>query len=110
MAGVLDAASEDERFDLLMAVVRDQVARVVGSTAAQIEPDRALAELGLDSLMAVELAESLEHEVGRPVSVMQMIQAGTVLGVVNVVMRSFRTVAKGAATEAAPAAALADAA
>ncbi len=106
MAGVLEAAGEDERFDLLMTIVREQVARVVGSTAAQIEPDRALAELGLDSLMAVELAESLEQEIGRPVSVMQMIQAGTVLGVVNVAMRSVR--GKGAAAEGAPA--LADAA
>lgn len=108
MAGVLEAAGEDERFDLLMTIVREQVARVVGSTAAQIEPDRALAELGLDSLMAVELAESLEQEIGRPVSVMQMIQAGTVLGVVNVAMRSIR--ARGPAADGTAAAALADAA
>ena len=37
--------------------------------------ERALPDLGLDSLMAVELAQSLESEVGRNVPVMQMIQA-----------------------------------
>jgi hypothetical protein len=45
--------------------------------------------MGLDSLMAVELAEGLEVEIGRPVSVMQLIQAGSVAAIVAAVMRGY---------------------
>jgi broad specificity polyphosphatase/5'/3'-nucleotidase SurE len=43
------------------------------------------------------LAEALEHDVGRPISVMLMIQAGTVGGVVEAVLRGFRTAKPAAA-------------
>lgn len=89
IAAALEAMGEDERRALILSCVTEHVGRVVGSSAAQIEVDRSLTELGLDSLMAVELAEALEQAVGRPISVMQMIQAGTVGGVVNVVLRTF---------------------
>lgn len=101
LAAALEAMSEEERMEVLTNLVREQVARVIGAAASQIEADRTLAEMGLDSLMAVELAESLEQEIGKPVSVMQMIQAGTINGVVSVVMRGF----KAQAAEPAPAAA-----
>lgn len=101
LAAALEAMSDEERMEVLTNLVREQVARVIGAAASQIESDRTLAEMGLDSLMAVELAESLEQEIGKPVSVMQMIQAGTINGVVSVVMRGF----KGQAADAAPAAA-----
>ncbi len=89
MAEALIAMGDEERRAMIMTCVTENVARVVGSPVSQIEPTRALSELGLDSLMAVELAESLEQTIGRPVSVMQMIQAGTVSGVVDVVARAF---------------------
>ncbi len=89
MAEALMAMGDEERRTTIMTCVTENVARVVGAPVSQIEPTRALSELGLDSLMAVELAESLEQTIGRPVSVMQMIQAGTVSGVVDVVARSF---------------------
>jgi acyl carrier protein len=104
LAAALEAMGEDDRRALILTRVREHVARVVGAAVAQIEADRALSELGLDSLMAVELAEALEHDVGRPISVMQMIQAGTVGGVVEAVLRGFRTAKPVAAVvEAAPA-------
>ena len=101
MADALAAMSNDERRAAILACVTEQVARVVGSAVSQVEPGRALSELGLDSLMAVELAESLEQTVGKPVSVMQMIQAGTVSGVVEVVNRGFaRSAGSDAVAEA----------
>ncbi|WP_167858463.1 type I polyketide synthase [Methylobacterium nonmethylotrophicum] len=99
LAATLEALGEDERRALLLTRIPELIARVVGTNAAQIGPDRPLSELGLDSLMAVELAEGLEQDIGRPVSVMQIIQAGTVGGVVEVVLRGFRT---KPADEAAP--------
>jgi phthiocerol/phenolphthiocerol synthesis type-I polyketide synthase C len=103
IAAALEAMGDDERRALILSCVTEHVGRVVGSSAAQIEVDRSLTELGLDSLMAVELAEALEQAVGRPISVMQMIQAGTVGGVVNVVLRTFGN-AKGADKDGAIAA------
>lgn len=103
MADALMAMSPEERRAAILACVTENVARVVGSPPAQVEPDRALSELGLDSLMAVELAEALEQTVGRPVSVMQMIQAGTVSGVVDVVARGFAAAPGQAAAPASPA-------
>jgi acyl transferase domain-containing protein/NADPH:quinone reductase-like Zn-dependent oxidoreductase/SAM-dependent methyltransferase/acyl carrier protein len=97
LAAALEAMGEDDRRTLILTRVREHVARVVGAAVAQIEADRALSELGLDSLMAVELAEALEHDVGRPISVMLMIQAGTVGGVVEAVLRGFRTAKPAAA-------------
>ena len=64
----------DARRPLLLDVLRGHLSRILGTPAAQIDVERPLADLGLDSLMAVELAQALEVEVGRPVSVMQMIQ------------------------------------
>jgi acyl transferase domain-containing protein/NADPH:quinone reductase-like Zn-dependent oxidoreductase/acyl carrier protein len=103
LATALSAMEEDERRGVVLNRVCEQVARVVGAAVGQIEADRALSDLGLDSLMAVELAEALEHDVGRPVSVMQMIQAGTVGGVVEVVLRSLRAGKSATPQPAAPA-------
>ncbi len=108
MAEALTAMAEDDRRAALLTIVSENVARVVGLPASQVEPAKPLSELGLDSLMAVELAEALEQTVGRPVSVMQMIQAGSVSGVVEVVMRAF--VGVRAAEAAAPAETPSDAA
>jgi acyl transferase domain-containing protein/NADPH:quinone reductase-like Zn-dependent oxidoreductase/NADP-dependent 3-hydroxy acid dehydrogenase YdfG/acyl carrier protein len=105
-AEALAAMSENERGEALTTLVRDKVAQVIGAAASQIEIDKPLAELGLDSLMAVELAEVLEADIGKPISVMQMIQAGSVGGVVTLVQRAFRP---GDAV-AAPAPAVRDAA
>ena len=108
LAAALAAMSEDERSEALIALVREQVAQVIGAAVSQIETDKTLAEMGLDSLMAVELAEALEQQIGKPVSVMQMIQAGTVHGVVAVVQRGFR--GKDEAAPAPVSASVADAA
>jgi NAD(P)-dependent dehydrogenase (short-subunit alcohol dehydrogenase family)/acyl carrier protein len=91
-AEALAAMNEDERAEVLTTLVREKVAQVIGAAASQIEIDKPLAELGLDSLMAVELAEALEADIGKPISVMQMIQAGSVGGVVTLVQRAFRPV------------------
>ena len=46
----------------LLAFLRDKVARVLGASAAKVEIDTPLTELGLDSLMAVELRNWIEGE------------------------------------------------
>jgi acyl transferase domain-containing protein/acyl-CoA synthetase (AMP-forming)/AMP-acid ligase II/acyl carrier protein/NADP-dependent 3-hydroxy acid dehydrogenase YdfG len=62
----LAAAPADARGGLLLAEVRTEAAASLGHTGGQaaIEPDRPLAELGLDSLAAVELRNRLATVTG----------------------------------------------
>ncbi|MGX1133672.1 acyl transferase domain-containing protein/short-subunit dehydrogenase/acyl carrier protein [Streptomyces glaucescens] len=59
------AAAPDEREDLLLALVREHAARVLGhDSPARIEADRGLLDLGFDSLTAVEFRNSLNSVTG----------------------------------------------
>jgi acyl transferase domain-containing protein/NADPH:quinone reductase-like Zn-dependent oxidoreductase/SAM-dependent methyltransferase/acyl carrier protein len=86
LASVIAATPAAERRGVVIARLREHVGRVLGTGAGQIDPARSLSEMGLDSLMAVELAESLEQDVGKPMSVMQLIQAGSVTAICELVM------------------------
>ncbi len=60
LARRLAEATEEERGSLLLTVVREQSATVMGGVdPAQVEPDRPFLELGFDSLMGVELRAAL---------------------------------------------------
>ncbi|WXB20373.1 type I polyketide synthase [Pendulispora albinea] len=56
---------EEERGKYVMEVVREEVGRVLGRVSGGIEETRPLQELGLDSLMAVELRNRLGAVTGR---------------------------------------------
>ena len=51
----------DRRLEAVAEVVRAEVARVLSLAAEAIEPDRPLKELGLNSLMAVELRKRFQE-------------------------------------------------
>ena len=54
-----------ERRDYLMARLREQMADILGfGSAHDIDPAQPLADMGVDSLMAVELANQLEQNLG----------------------------------------------
>jgi acyl transferase domain-containing protein/acyl carrier protein len=72
---------EEEHRALLLACVREHAARTLGTSPDRIDPAQTLGELGLDSLMAVELAVALERDLAQPVSVMQLLSAGTISAV-----------------------------
>ncbi|HEY8983486.1 MAG TPA: type I polyketide synthase [Streptomyces sp.] len=61
----LAAVEETERERLLLAVVREAIAAVLGhSDAENVQPRRPLSEMGLDSLAAVELRNKLAFATG----------------------------------------------
>ncbi|MCA9973040.1 MAG: SDR family NAD(P)-dependent oxidoreductase, partial [Anaerolineales bacterium] len=63
----LDEALAGERRALLQAHVRRQALKILGLDAGHpVAPGQALLDLGLDSLMAVELRNALSADVGQP--------------------------------------------
>jgi len=63
--GVLDSTPAAERPQLLQAFVREQLAKVMGlADADQIDASEPLFNMGLDSLMALELMVLLEQHLG----------------------------------------------
>ncbi|HYU30925.1 MAG TPA: amino acid adenylation domain-containing protein, partial [Thermoanaerobaculia bacterium] len=56
------ARPEDERLPLVEGLLRSTFARLTGTDPGRIDPERPLAELGLDSLVAVELKGAIEAE------------------------------------------------
>jgi NADPH:quinone reductase-like Zn-dependent oxidoreductase/aryl carrier-like protein len=56
------AATAEDRPGLLEGLLRDKVARVLGTASDRLDGDRPLLQLGLDSLMAVELGNWIEAE------------------------------------------------
>ena len=87
LADVYAKTPDGERAALVLSRVRDHAARVLGTSSAQVSVDQPLSNLGLDSLMAVELAGGLERDLGQPVSVMQMLSAGSLTAIADLVTR-----------------------
>jgi acyl transferase domain-containing protein/acyl carrier protein/SAM-dependent methyltransferase len=61
----LDKIEPEDRRELLLSFVAGEARRVLGLTAQeQVDPDRGLFELGMDSLMSVQLKGRLEQSIG----------------------------------------------
>jgi epothilone polyketide synthase D len=61
-----EKATPEKRPELLMAHVRQEIAKTIGLSAPeQIQPRQALFDLGLDSLLAVELRNRLQKSLGQ---------------------------------------------
>jgi thioester reductase-like protein len=58
------AAKAEDQFPILETFLREQVAKVLRTSPAKIDPRRPLNEIGLDSLMAVELIHQIESLTG----------------------------------------------
>jgi len=87
LADLIARAPAAERRGIVIAQLLQHGARVLGSAAEQIDIDQPLADIGFDSLMAVELAAGLERDLGRQVSVMQVLGAGSLSAIADLVLR-----------------------
>src|SRR5690606_33220020 len=61
----LTGADPAERVRILQEIVLGAVAKVLKTAASRIDPRRSLGEMGLSSLMAMELRNRLEAALGR---------------------------------------------
>jgi acyl carrier protein len=72
------AAPAAERPAILEGHLRGEVARVLGLPAARLDVQRPLNTMGIDSLMAVELKNRLEAELGVTLPLIRLIQGPSV--------------------------------
>ncbi|HEY4735866.1 MAG TPA: acyl carrier protein, partial [Xanthobacteraceae bacterium] len=74
----LERLPPEARKSFMVTWIKEHFARVLGANAEQIEADCSLMELGLDSLMAVELSGLMSRELQISMSVMDVIQSGSI--------------------------------
>lgn len=82
-AGLVDAlrgADRQERQRLLESYLRDQAAGRLGLTPSGLDIELPLNRLGLDSLIAVELRNQIERDLGIVVPVVQLLDSPSVAG------------------------------
>jgi surfactin synthase thioesterase subunit/NAD(P)-dependent dehydrogenase (short-subunit alcohol dehydrogenase family)/acyl carrier protein len=72
----------------LFSKLQQHIMAKLGFTEA-IDPDQSLSELGLDSLMSVNLSNSLEDEFGIPLSVTELIKGPTINQLVDHMIDEF---------------------
>jgi NAD(P)-dependent dehydrogenase (short-subunit alcohol dehydrogenase family)/acyl carrier protein len=76
-SAILDAGPA-ERAQLLQSYVTEQVARVLGLSPSQLDLQQPLTNLGLDSLMAVELKNRISADLGVNVPMVKFLQGFSV--------------------------------
>jgi hypothetical protein len=80
----LSDAAPSQRHRLLLAHVRSHLCKVLGIQAeAAIDVHRGMMELGMDSLMAVELRNRLQASLGQPLPATLMFENPTVAGLTD---------------------------
>jgi acyl carrier protein len=84
----LARARAAERRTLLDTHVREQVVKVLGLGASfALDPHRGLGDLGIDSLMSLELKNRLQAGVGRPLPATLAFDYPTITGLVDFLAR-----------------------
>lgn len=77
----MDAAAPEERWNLLLTHVRGEISRILGlDSTRQPELDRGLVDMGMDSLMAVELGQSLQTSTGHAFPITMIFNHPTIEG------------------------------
>lgn len=92
----MDLSNPETREQRRHKYVREKIARVLGASPSSIDPDRPLTELGLDSLIAVELMTALRIDIGLELPVVKLLQGITMNGLASLALE--RT--PGSASEA----------
>ena len=65
---------EPERMPLLLEYLRDLVGRVIGISGRKLSENQPLSELGLDSLMALELRTPIESDLAITLPLAKLMQ------------------------------------
>ena len=74
---LLATCAPEEAREKVVALLTEEVARITKLAASRIEPGRPLVELGMDSLMAVELRLAVEQRFGLSLPVLALSEGAT---------------------------------
>ncbi|MDZ4344458.1 MAG: beta-ketoacyl synthase N-terminal-like domain-containing protein [Candidatus Binatia bacterium] len=102
-SAALLAAEPGERHQLVQSYLSQQVARVLGLAASKMDPQQPLSNLGLDSLMAVELKNRIAVDLGVKVPVVKFLQGFSVAEAVTQVLEQLTAEAANPSAPLAPA-------
>jgi len=80
-------AAPEERAEMMQQLLTEQVARVLGRSAAKIDADTPLTDLGLDSLMSVELRNWIEGDLQLSLPTVELMRGPTVAKLADVLCR-----------------------
>ena len=80
LVSALLAVDAAEREQFLSTQIRDQLARVLGMPPAKLDIEQPLLNLGLDSLMAVEIGNQIQAMVGVEVPTMKFMEGLSIAG------------------------------
>ncbi len=95
------AAPAGERLPLLQTFLTEQVARVVGLSPSKVDPERPLNEMGLDSLMMMELKNRIERNAGISLATVELMRGPTIIRLAQKLLTQVAGQGSGAAAPAA---------
>lgn len=73
----VQAAAAEERHGVIGTLLRDKVARILGDSSARLDAEKSLVQLGVDSLMAVELRNWIEEELRVTLPIVELMRSPT---------------------------------
>jgi len=101
LKALLADCSPDEARDKVSALLVEEVARIMKLAIDRVEPQRPLAELGMDSLMAVELRLAVEQRFGISIPLLALSEGATLTAMASRIVRSLSGEGEAVADEKA---------
>ncbi len=92
----LASLPDEERKELILSVLVEEVTRILSTSAGGLDPHRSVAELGMDSLMAVELRLALEGRFGVNLPMLSLSQQTSLAMIAANLARGLATTAETA--------------
>jgi acyl transferase domain-containing protein len=98
----LAIAAEKDRPELMRRALAEQVARALGASSAGLDHERPLTDMGFDSLMAVELRNWVETNLGVALSTLDVMRGPSITELARRLMDSFLDADAAAPADQAP--------
>nr|VFJ45201.1 MAG: thioester reductase domain-containing protein [Candidatus Kentron sp. DK] len=95
----LAQAGEGEYEGILMGFIQERITGVLGMGPSQLDVSRPMSDMGLDSLMAVEMRNRIRSELDVEIPVARFVAEGTLLGLTREIKARLTGTAPGAAPE-----------
>jgi NADPH:quinone reductase-like Zn-dependent oxidoreductase/SAM-dependent methyltransferase/NAD(P)-dependent dehydrogenase (short-subunit alcohol dehydrogenase family)/aryl carrier-like protein len=83
------AAGGEQRRQMLQTLLRDKVAQVLGASPSKLDPEKPLIDLGLDSLMGVELRNWIEGDLQVSVPIAELMRSPSLGRLTDLLLEQF---------------------